>query len=273
MRTRSVRNWVLLSATLVLAGCQNVQTTQAGAVGVSRGQAMMVSASEVEQASAKQYSQVLLDSRNKGVLNTDPRLVSRVRGVAARLIPQTGAFRSDAPGWDWEVNVITSNELNAWCMAGGKIAFYTGLITRLKLNDDEIAAVMGHEIAHALREHARERVSQAMMTDLGVSVISAALGTGQAGADLMGTVAKVSFQLPNSRLHESEADSMGVELAARAGYDPRAAVGLWQKMAGQSKGSQPEWLSTHPSHTTRQQDLARDAARVMPIYQASRQGR
>ena len=273
MKRHWMRKWALLAAAVTVVGCQNVQTTGSGAVGVSRGQAMMVSAAEVEQASAKQYSQVLLDARNKGVLNTDARLVSRVRGIAGRLIPQTGAFRADAPGWDWEVNVITSNELNAWCMAGGKIAFYTGLITRLRLSDDEIAAVMGHEIAHALREHARERVSQAMMTNLGVSVISAALGTGQAGADLMGTVAKVSFQLPNSRLHETEADSMGVELAARAGYDPRAAVGLWQKMAAQSKGAPPEWLSTHPSHTTRQQDLARDAARVMPIYQANRRRR
>ena len=257
-------------AALVLAGCQTIQTTQGGAVGVDRGQSMLVSAAEVEQASAQQYAQVIEAARNKGLLNRDRQMLTRVRGIANRLIPQTAAFRSDAPGWRWEVNVIESNELNAWCMAGGKIAFYRGLIDRLKLSDDEIAAVMGHEIAHALREHARERVSQAMVTNIGVSVLSAAVGLGQPGAELMGTVAKVSFELPNSRLHETEADSMGVELAARAGYDPRAAIGLWDKMAAHSNGAPPQWLSTHPSHANRKAELARDAARVLPIYEATR---
>ncbi len=257
-------------AALLLAGCQTIQTTQGGAVGVDRGQSMLVSANEVEQASAQQYQQVMAAAQQKGILNRDRRTLTRVRGIANRLIPQTSAFRGDAPGWRWEVNVIESDELNAWCMAGGKIAFYRGLIDRLKLTDDEIAAVMGHEIAHALREHARERVSQAMVTNIGVTVLSAAVGLGQPGAELMGTVAKVSFELPNSRLHETEADSMGVELAARAGYDPRAAVSLWDKMAGQSNGAPPEWLSTHPSHSTRKAELARDAARVMPIYEATR---
>jgi predicted Zn-dependent protease len=168
------------------------------------------------------------------------------------------------------VNVITSDQLNAWCMAGGKIAFYSGLITKLKLTDAEIAAVMGHEIAHALREHSRERASQQMVTNIGLSVLSAAAGLGQGGADLMGAVAKVTFELPNSRLHETEADSVGVELAARAGYDPRAAVQLWNKMAAQGGGAPPQWLSTHPSYATRQQDLAHDAQRVMPLYLAAR---
>ena len=270
MFARWIQAAALAGTVLLASGCQTIQTTQAGAVGVDRGQAMLVSASEVEQASAKQYQQVLQEARKKGVLNTDRRMLTRVRGIANRIIPQVGAFRGDAVGWQWEVNVIDSKELNAWCMAGGKIAFYSGLIERLKLTDDEIAAIMGHEIAHALREHARERVSQAMATNIGVSVLSAALGLGQPGAELMGTVAKVSFELPNSRLHESEADSVGVELAARAGYDPRAAVGLWDKMAAQSNGAPPEWLSTHPSHSTRKAELARDAARVMPIYQAAR---
>jgi len=188
----------------------------------------------------------------------------------SRLTAQTGAFRPDAPSWAWEVHVFSSNELNAWCMAGGKMAIYTGLIERLALTDDEIAAVMGHEIAHALREHARERVSKSMATGLGISVAGALLGVGQLGQDLMSQVAKVSFELPNSREHETEADRMGVELAARAGYDPRAAVTLWNKMAGQSAGAPPQWLSTHPSHATRQKDLAEYAARVMPLYQGVR---
>lgn len=267
--------WIrsLLPALLVAAlgtGCQTVQTTGGGAVGVDREQMMMVSASEIEQASSKQYQEIISEARQKNLLNRDAGQLQRVRRIANRLTPQTGYFRSDAPSWRWEVNVIKSDQLNAWCMAGGKIAFYSGLIERLSLTDDEIAAVMGHEIAHALREHARERVSKSMATGLGISVAGALLGVGQAGQDLMGTVAKVTFELPNSRLHETEADRIGVELAARGGYDPRAAVTLWNKMASRSSGAPPQWLSTHPSHANRQQDLAEYAARVMPIYEQTR---
>ena len=259
----------VLAATITVA-CQTVQTTQGGAVGVQRSQLMMVSAQEIEQASSKQYQDMLAEARRKNALNRDAATVQRVRRIVSRLTSQTAVFRQDAPAWQWEVNVFSSNELNAWCMAGGKMAIYTGLIDRLKLSDDEIAAVMGHEIAHALREHARERVSKSMATGLGISVAGALLGVGQVGQDLMGTVAKVTFELPNSREHEMEADRMGVELAARAGYDPRAAVTLWDKMASQSAGAPPQWLSTHPSHSTRQRDLAEYAARVMPLYQAGR---
>ena len=259
----------VLAATITVA-CQTVQTTQGGAVGVQRSQLMMVSAQEIEQASSKQYQDMLAEARRKNALNRDAATVQRVRRIVSRLTSQTAVFRQDAPAWQWEVNVFNSNELNAWCMAGGKMAIYTGLIDRLKLSDDEIAAVMGHEIAHALREHARERVSKSMATGLGISVAGALLGVGQVGQDLMGTVAKVTFELPNSREHEMEADRMGVELAARAGYDPRAAVTLWDKMASQSAGAPPQWLSTHPSHSTRQRDLAEYAARVMPLYQAGR---
>jgi predicted Zn-dependent protease len=259
----------VLAATVAVA-CQTVQTTGGGAVGVEREQMMMIPARDIEQASAQQYQEVLVEARRKNALNRDAAQVQRVRQIANRLIPQTANFRPDAPAWKWEVNVISSNELNAWCMAGGKIAFYSGLIERLALTDDEIAAVMGHEIAHALREHARERVSKAMATGLGISVAGALLGVGQAGQDLMGSLAKVTFELPNSRLHETEADRVGVELAARAGYDPRAAVRLWDKMATQSAGAPPQWLSTHPSHASRQKDLADYAARVMPLYEQAR---
>ncbi|MBX3686632.1 MAG: M48 family metallopeptidase [Rhodocyclaceae bacterium] len=270
---RRIAPIILASVAFLAAGCQSVQTTRGGAVGVSREQTMLVSSQEIEAASAKQYQQVIAEAAAKGALNRDARQVRRVRAIASRLTPQTGVFRPDALRWNWEVNVLESNELNAWCMAGGKIAFYSGLIERLSLSDDEIAAVMGHEIAHALREHARERVSRSMATGLGVSIASAVLGVGQVGNDLMGQVAKVTFELPNSRLHETEADRIGVELAARAGYDPRAAVGLWKKMESVSGGQPPQWLSTHPSHDTRQQDLAQYAARVMPLYQAARSRR
>ena len=255
----------------VTGGCQTVQTTQGGAVGIERRQTMMVSSKEMEQASAQSYHQILQQAAQKNALNRDKEQVDRVRTVARRLIPATGVFRPDAPGWQWEVNVLTSSEMNAWCMAGGKIAFYSGIIEKLDLSDDEIAAIMGHEISHALREHARERASQAMVTNIGVAVLGAALGVGRAGTDLIGTVAKVSFELPNSREHETEADRIGVELAARAGYDPRAAITLWQKMAKASNGAPPQWLSTHPSNETRQQDLRDYAARVMPLYERATQ--
>lgn len=261
---------VMIAASVVTA-CQTVQTTQSGAVGIERKQMMMVSSKEMDLASSQSYHQILQQAGQKNALNRNREQVERVRAVARRLIPATGAFRSDAPGWQWEVNVLSSNELNAWCMAGGKIAFYSGIIERLDLSDDEIAAIMGHEIAHALREHARERASQSMVTNLGVAVVGAALGVGSAGTDLIGTVAKVSFELPNSREHETEADRIGVELAARGGYDPRAAISLWQKMAKVSNGAPPQWLSTHPSNETRQQDLQQYAARVMPLYEQATQ--
>jgi predicted Zn-dependent protease len=158
-------------------------------------------------------------------------------------------------------------------MPGGKMAVYTGLIDKLQLSDDELAAVMGHEIAHALREHGRERASRAMMTGLGVSVLSAAAGIGQGGADLVQMVADITFTLPNSREHETEADRIGVELAARAGYDPRAAITLWQKMGKASGGAPPQWLSTHPSNDTRLKDLENYAARVMPLYEQAKGAR
>jgi predicted Zn-dependent protease len=261
-----------LAGTLAVAaigGCASVRTTQAGAVGVDRSQTMLVSSAEVDKAAAQQYAKTIAAARQKGLLDRDPATVERVRGIANRLIVQTGAFRKDAPGWKWEVHVITSDQLNAWCMPGGKMAVYTGLIQKLKLTDDEIAAIMGHEIAHALREHGRERVSQQMAAALAVGVASAALGLGQGGAQLADMVAQVTFTLPNSRLHEQEADRIGVELAARAGYDPRAAVSVWQKMAQADGGSPPQFLSTHPSPENRIKDLTAYAEKVMPLYQAA----
>lgn len=260
----------VVAAAWLVSACQTVQTTGGGAVGVDRGQMMMVSAAEVEQASGKQYQQVIGEAREKGLLNRDPAQLARVRAISSRLIPQTVSFRRDAAQWHWEVNVIRSDELNAWCMAGGKMAVYSGLIDQLKLTDDELAAVMGHEIAHALREHSREQISKAMVTSVGASVAGALLGVGQLGTDLMGMVGKVTFELPNSRLHETEADRIGVELAARAGYDPRAAVSLWDKMGSRSNGGPPQWLSTHPGHDTRRKDLGEYAQRVMPLYDQAR---
>jgi predicted Zn-dependent protease len=212
-------------------------------------------------------------AQKKGVLDRDPAQLQRVRNIVSRLIPQTTVFRPDAQKWPWEVHVIAIDEANAWCMPGGKMAIYSGLIQRLALSDDEIAAVMGHEIAHALREHARERVSRQMGTQMAVGIAGALFGIGELGQGLGNMVADVTLNLPNSRLHETEADRIGVELAARAGYDPKAAIRLWEKMAKGSKGGQPpKWLSTHPSHDDRLKDLQVYAEKVMPLYAAAKAG-
>lgn len=274
MRDRfHVRRWsvpLLLAASLALSSCETVQTTQAGAVGVDRKQTMLLSSAEVNSGAVTAYKQTLQGAAQKGALNRDAGQVARVRTVAQRLIPATGAFRKDAPAWAWEVNVISSPEVNAWCMPGGKIAVYTGIIDKLKLTDDELAAILGHEIAHALREHGRERASQQMAQSLAVGVLGAAVGLGDAGQSVAGLVADVTFGLPYSRQFEREADRIGVELAARAGYDPRAAINLWQKMAQLGGGGPPQFLSTHPSDESRISDLQAYSARVLPLYEASR---
>jgi predicted Zn-dependent protease len=257
----------------LLAGCQTVETTKAGAVGVDREQRMMVSAEEVNASSVKQYDQMMAQAQKKGLLDRNPAQVQRVQAITKRLAAQVAAFRPDAGKWPWEVHVVSLDEVNAWCMPGGKMAIYTGLIDKLNATDDEIAAVMGHEISHALREHARERISRQMGTQMAVGIAGALFGIGEMGQSLGNMVADVTLNLPNSRTHEVEADRMGVELAARAGYDPRAAISLWQKMSKVSGGGQPpKWLSTHPSHQDRIADLQAYAAKVLPLYQSAKAG-
>ncbi|WP_373018522.1 M48 family metallopeptidase [Thiomicrorhabdus sp.] len=248
------------------------QTTKQGAVGIERQQLMMVSEQEMNTGAVQAYDSILKEAREKKTLNTDPVMLKRIRSVANRLIPQTGIFRSDAPRWDWEVNLIKSDQLNAWCMPGGKIAFYTGIIQKLKLSDDEIAAIMGHEMAHALREHGRERASQAQLTQVGLAALQAFTGIQGPSLDLTAMALNVTLTLPNSRTHETEADRMGVELAARAGYNPYAAVDIWQKMSKANGNGTPEILSTHPSHDTRIKDLKKYAKKVEPLYLAARRG-
>jgi predicted Zn-dependent protease len=262
--------WVAFGAAAVIAGCQTVQTTRGGTVGVTRQQQMspLVSRAQVDSAAKQQYVAVLKESGQKGQLNRDPAQTERVRRIALRLIPQTAVFRDDALSWQWEVNVITSDQVNAWCMPGGKIAVYTGLIDKLKITDDELAAVIGHEVAHALREHARERISRAAPVSLGAEILGAVYGQGV--ADLGNLFGQAFFVLPNSRENEQEADRIGVELAARAGYDPRAAVTLWNKMGKLDGGSPAQWLSTHPSHESRVRDLQDYSQRVLPLYEKAR---
>jgi predicted Zn-dependent protease len=271
----SSRSIVWLLAAMLLAACQTVETTKGGEVGVERKQQMttLVSAQQVEQEAAREYAQVLAEAQKRGLLNNDPQQVRRVREISQRLVAQVVVFRPDALKWKWETNVLTSKSANAWCMPGGKIAVYTGLIERLKITDDELAAVMGHEIAHALREHARERMGRQMATQTATAVGAIALEifTGvRLDPQLAGTFTQAMFVLPNSRENEQEADFIGVELAARGGYDPRAALTLWQKMGQLGGGGAPEWLSTHPSNETRLRDLQGYVNKVMPLYESSR---
>jgi predicted Zn-dependent protease len=267
-RSRELKLSLVLLAGMLAAGCQTVNTTQPGAVGITRTQRMAVSSEEIEAASAQAYNKMLQESAQKKLLNRDQAMVNRVQVIARRLIAQTPVFREDARNWRWQVNVFQSEQVNAFCMAGGKVGVYSGLITKLQLTDAEIAAVMGHEYSHALREHVREQVSLQYATQLPGLILAIMTGS-QALSQLGDMVSDVTLGLPRSREAESEADEMGVELAARAGYDPRAAISLWEKMNRLGGDRPPEFLSTHPAPETREQDLARTADIVMPLYQQS----
>lgn len=264
-----MKRLVLVASAGLLVACQTVQTTRSGLVGIDRKQSMSVSADAMNKAADQQYAQVLEEQRKKNALNRNAAQVRRVRDIAHRLIPQTAVFRQDAPAWKWEVNVITADDVNAWCMPGGKIAVYTGLIEKLKITDDELAAVMGHEIAHALREHSRERASEQAVAGTLINLGAAVLGIGDAGKQGAAYAYQGLVGLPNSRQNETEADRIGIELAARAGYDPQAAITLWEKMASVGGGNTPQFLSTHPSNKDRINDLRDYAHRVMPLYQQS----
>jgi Putative Zn-dependent protease, contains TPR repeats len=266
-----------MAAAVALTGCAPVQTTKSGTVGVQRKQYMLLSEKQVEQMSLQSYAQTLKEADAKKNLNPNPQQTERVRNIAKRLIAQTGTFRTDAPNWKWEVNVQESKELNAYCMPGGKIMVYTGLIDKLNATDDELAAVMGHEISHALREHGRERMSEAYAQQIGLLGLAVIVGAtsknknnAASAVQVASVVGALALTLPHSREQEREADRMGLELSARAGYDPNAAVTLWQKMGAQSGAKPPEWMSTHPSEQSRIQDLQRLIPTVMPLYQEAK---
>ena len=255
---------------VTLSGCET--TTAGGAVGANRSQLMLVSSQQLDQMAAQSYAKLQSDASQKGALNQDHALLQRVRTVAGRLEPQTAVFRRDAPAWRWEVNVISSNELNAFCMPGGKIMVYSGLVTQLRLTDDELAIVLGHEIAHALREHSREQVSQAIAAQTAIGVGAALFGLGEGSANVANAGYEALLATRFSRADENEADRIGLELTARAGYDPRAGVTLWQKMmrATQGGGRPPQFLSSHPADASRVQQIESLLPTVMPLYEASR---
>jgi predicted Zn-dependent protease len=257
---------VVFGLTSLLGACAT-STTGTGEVGADRSQLLLVPSEQLDQMGAEAYAALKADAAKKGVLNTRPAMLQRVRAIAGRIAPQSKVFRDDAPGWNWEVNLITSEQMNAFVMPGGKIMFYTGLIERLNLTDAEIAIVMGHEIAHALREHAREQVSQAMAAQTAIGIGASIFGLGETSANLAGAGYQALVATKFSRTHEAEADRIGLELSARAGYEPRAGITLWRKMASASEGSRPpELLSSHPTDASRIKRIEALLPTVLPLY-------
>jgi predicted Zn-dependent protease len=226
----------------------------------------LVPAEQIENAAAQQYAQMLRQAQSKRALAPDNHpQVERLRYIAQRLIPHAEPWNARARQWRWEVNLLGDKSLNAFCMPGGKIAFFYGILQQLQLYDDEVATIMGHEMAHALREHARERMGKTAATRIGASALSALLGLGNLGDAALSMGAQL-LTLKFSREDESEADIVGMELAARAGYDPGAGVTLWQKMMAASKGAPPQFLSTHPAGATRIEDIKAMLPKVQPIH-------
>ncbi|MDB5875112.1 MAG: Peptidase [Ramlibacter sp.] len=232
----------------------------------------LVPAADVENAARQQYSQLLQQAQAKNALAPPghPQL-QRLQAISKRLIPQAAAWNERARNWQWEVNLIGSAQINAFCMPGGKIAVFTGIMDKLQLSDDELAMVVGHEMAHALREHARERMGKSAVTQgaarLGGAVIAGIFGIDPNITDMVARGSASLLTLKFSRNDESEADLVGMEVAARAGYNPRAAVTLWKKMEQASNGAPPQWLSTHPSGASRVAELERNLPKVLPLYE------
>jgi len=259
--------------TLLLALCATLAASPLHAEGVDVGKPSalrnLVPAEQIEKMSARDYRELKRQAAERGALAGDghPQL-QRLRAIASRLVPYAASFNPRATRWQWEINLIGSRQINAFCMPGGKIAFFSGLVDGLKLSDDEIAIVMGHEIAHALREHARERIAKTQITSIGAAVLGELVGGGKYSDAFRfgGNLLTLKF----SRDDESEADVVGLELAARGGFDPRAGVSLWQKMGAASRGEPMPWFSTHPSGPNRIAEIERHLPEVMPIYERTK---
>ena len=227
----------------------------------------LVSAEQLEQAGGQQYAQMMREAgQQRALAPMDHPQAQRLQYIAQRIVPYSAEWNDRARQWKWEVNLLASPHLNSFCMPGGKIAFFYGILEKLKLEDDEVAAIMGHEVAHALREHARERVGKSTATNVALELGSALFGLGNLGRYAAGMGAQL-LSLKFGREDETEADLVGIELAARAGYEPEAAVRLWQKMMRASKGAPPKWLSTHPANATRIQDIQGSLHQVAGLYE------
>lgn len=245
----AMRKLLIPVAFLLLVSCTTSPT--------GRSQFMLISPDAAIVESRKAYLSTVNELASERKLLHDPLLADRVAVITGRLVTEAIRLRPDSASWEWSVALIDDPEtVNAWCMAGGRMAVYSGLFSKLELTDDEFAQIMGHEIAHALANHTAERMSRALAINLGV--IGAAVASDRPGVAAGGAVvaAKLALELPNSRTAESEADRIGIELASRAGYDPAAAVTLWQKMGSLSESRPPQFLSTHPAPENRQQKLA-----------------
>ena len=262
---------VFLSAAGITALLASAPVLAQVDVGPSSNLRMLIPAEQLENAATQQYSQLLADAHAKGALaQTSDSQLKRLRSIAGRLVPQTAQWNDRARQWQWEVNLLNSKQLNAFCMPGGKIAFYTGILEQLKLNDDEVAMIMGHEMAHALREHARARIAKSEGTGQLLSLGARLFGLGQIG-DVAASVGTQLLTLRYSRDDETDADLVGLELAARAGYNPQASVSLWEKMAQAGGGAGgPSFLSSHPSGPQRIQQLQSNVPTVQGLYQRAR---
>ena len=228
----------------------------------------LVPAGELEAAAGQQYSQMIAQARQQGALASEghPQL-KRLRDIAQDLVPYAARWNDRARSWRWEINLIGSKQINAFCMPGGKIAFFTGILDQLALTDDEAAMVMGHEMAHALREHARARIAKTQGTSIGLSVLSQVLGLGQLGS-IAADVGTQLLSLRFSRDDEIDADLVGLELAARGAYQPQSAISLWEKMGRAAGGSGgPAFLSTHPRGPERIARLQDNVPRVQGLYE------
>ncbi len=265
---RSIGLWLLLASITALAACQTNPIT-------GRSQFLLTSDEALGRQSSLQYQQLLVEANHARALDRNAKQAGRVEAIMQRLQIQAMNMRPETSNWPWEVHVLHVDQVNAWCMAGGKMAVYTGLLNKVKPTDAKLAVVMGHEIAHALLSHQAEGASRQTLTGVGMTALCVAqpgLCAGSTG-QLTGMVAELGILRPHSRTQESEADEVGLRMAAAAGFDPRAAVSLWQKMAAAGGGRIPEFLSTHPSPENRQQHLAQLAQELMPIYEAARRER
>lgn len=242
-------------------------------VDVKKSRLLLLPKSTVENSAAQQYAQMMRGAAQKDALNNDRRQVERLRDIARKLILPAARFNPDAQRWRWEVNLISSRSVNAFCMPGGKIAFFTGIISALQLTDDEVAAIMGHEIAHALLEHGRARMSEQVLKNVGVSIAAAVFNLGHLSTSMLAQATDLAVSLPFSRRHETDADLVGMELAARAGYDPRAAANVWRKMSKLGSNQPPQFLSTHPAHATRIKEIEANLPKVVPLYEAALRAR
>lgn len=256
----------LIVLTLTLAACATNPVT-------GRRQLMLVSEDTAIQASAQAYVQMLEPLAKEGKVDSDPALSRRINTITSRLVAQAVKYRPETARWDWTIKVIDDPKtVNAFCMAGGKMAIYTGLIEQVQPTDDELAQVIGHEIAHALSAHTAEKMSVALASDIAVTAVAMSQDNKQVALTGAALAAALAIKLPNSRTAEREADRIGIELAAKAGYNPYAAISLWDKMDKLSDGRPPQWLSTHPSPEDRKQTLSRLAPQMMPYYRAATAG-